>query len=85
MEVLCGPHLVLADAGGDDGIAAGELVEQLDGGLRHDDLVHVALEKVADVLRAQDLVGDPVAERVFGFPLGDARQPIRAVAVFHHL
>jgi hypothetical protein len=30
VEVLGGPHLVLADAGGDDGLALGELVERLD-------------------------------------------------------
>ena len=34
VEVLRGPHLVLADVGGDDRVAAGGLVERLDHALR---------------------------------------------------
>ena len=38
LVILSGPHLVLADAGGQDGLAAGQLVKHLDNHLRQDDL-----------------------------------------------
>jgi len=38
---------VLADARGDDRFALGQSSEQLDGMLRHDDLIDVALEEFA--------------------------------------
>ena len=72
---LARPHLVLADAGGDDGIALRQVVEHLDDGLRQDDLVFLALHVVLHVVAVGYLLGDGVLERSLLFPLGDLFVP----------
>ena len=66
---------MLADAGGQDGFAAGQLVEHLDDHLRQDDFVLRAVEMILHVLRFQHLIGHAIAKRRLGFPLGDLLLP----------
>ena len=75
LVILSGPHLVLADAGGQDGLAAGQLVKHLDDHLWQDDLALGAGEMILHVLGPHHLVGDPVAEWCLGFPAGDLFLP----------
>ena len=42
LVILAGPHLVLAHAGGDDGLAFGQFIQHLNRHLRQDHLAGVA-------------------------------------------
>jgi hypothetical protein len=55
IEVLRGPHLVLADAGGDDGVAAGDGVDRLDHGIGLDQLAVAIVIEAVGVLQLGDL------------------------------
>ena len=61
--ILPGPHLMLAHAGGDDGVALGQLVEHLNRHLRENDFALLALEMILHVLRLHHLGGDFVVQR----------------------
>ena len=71
---LTGPHLVLADAGGDDGVALGEFVKFLDDHLGEDELLTI-LDVGLDVVGIDDLGLGGVLEGGFGLPLGDLGMP----------
>ncbi len=73
--MLAAPHLVLAHAGGDNGVAFGELVQLGDGVLGEDDLILFAFELGLDVVGGHFLAGDFVAQRGALFPLGDLLMP----------
>ena len=66
--ILAGPHLVLADTSGDDGIAAGEFVKHLDRHLWQDDFFLLAVKVINHVLRRDHLLGNAIAEGRLGFP-----------------
>jgi hypothetical protein len=66
---------VLAHAGGDDGVAAGQFVEQFDHHLREDDLVGFTGHVIVHVLGFEDFVSQAIAKGRLGFPRGDLRLP----------
>ena len=73
------PHLVLPHAGGDVGIAVGEVVKHLDNHLLEDDFGFLALEVVLHVVAVGDLGGDGVVEGGFLLPFVDLREPRRVL------
>src|SRR5690606_23095229 len=74
--VLRGPHLVLADVGGDDGVAAGDFPQLLHHELRLDDLVGVFVDHAVAAAPFLDLL-PPCGQRfgvgagLAGFELAD--------------
>ena len=71
---LTGPHLMLADTGGDDRLALRETPQLLDDHLGQDELLAVLLERL-DVGRIDDLPLGRVTERSLGLPFGHLAVP----------
>ena len=87
--MLAGPHLVLAHAGGDEGVAFAFLEQGGNCVLRQDHLVFFALEVILHVHGIHHLVGYFVAEWGALFPFGDLLVPFGVAGLdragFDHL
>ena len=72
---LTRPHLMLADAGGDVGLALGHVIKRLDDHLLQDDFAFLAAHVVNHVVAVGNLGRDAVGEGRFLLPFGDLREP----------